>query len=159
MQSGFRAHRRVSSPSSPLSLSLLSKRQKNLCCLRRPLRMDRRRSRALFCVFPFCREARFSLLHITTIRHKASFFYRGHDAQGLSFVSPDFVSLYPAPFSPVTLYLHPSRRFFKASSSHRLIPSSGPIFLSLSPSPSLTLPCCILFIRVIVLRVYIPGEL
>lgn len=137
MQSGFRAHRRVSL--LPPLFSLLSKRRKNLYRLRRPLRMDRRRSRALFCVFPFCREARFFLLHTTTIRHKASFSLSWPRCARSPVRFPGLrVPLSrPAPFSPATLYLHPSR--LPLFQGVLVLPSSGPIFFSLSPAPSITL--------------------
>lgn len=155
MQSGFCAHR--VSLLLPL-FPLLGKRRKNLCRLRRPLRMDRRWSRALFCVFPFCREARFSLLHTTTTSTQSVVLSIVATMRKVSRSFPRTPLSRPAPFSPATLYLHPSRCFFKASSSRRLVPR-GPyssLFLLLLLSPC---PCCILFIRVIVLRVHIPGEL
>lgn len=68
MQSGFRAHGRVSLSPLPRQAG-----RKPLPSEKVFIRMDRRRSRALFCVSPFCREARLSFLHTTTIRHKASF--------------------------------------------------------------------------------------
>lgn len=118
------------------------KRGENLCLFERAfVRADRRRSRALFCASPFCGEApalfSFAQLLFDTKRRSFSLSRPRCARSSVRFPGLRVPLSRPVPFSSATLYLHPSRRFFKVSSFHRLIPSSEPILLSLLFLPPL----------------------
>lgn len=95
------------------------------------IRMDRRRSRALFCVFPFCRPGSLSFTQLLFDTKRRSL-YRGHDAQGLPFVSPDSVVPLSRPPLPS---LSPSTFIPLVACSRR--PRSTDSFLPRAPYPSL----------------------
>lgn len=127
MQSGFRAHGRV-------SLSPLPRQAGNLCRLRRPLYAWIADGRGPSSVFPPSAERPGSLFFTQLLFDiKRRSLYRGHDAQGLSFVSPDSMSLYPVPRS--LLSCHPLPSSLSLLVRGVLVPPTS--FLPRGPYPSL----------------------